>query len=44
MMTQAIKPDDILSDSENFVELNGMTVRKGYDKRISPSNNSSWPS
>jgi hypothetical protein len=27
--TNAIKPDNILSDAENFVELNGLTVRKG---------------
>jgi len=29
MTTNAIKPDDILADSENFVELNGLTIRKG---------------
>jgi hypothetical protein len=29
MTTQAIKPDDILADNESFVELNGVTVRKG---------------
>lgn len=28
-MTIAIKPDDILADTEDFVELNGLTVRKG---------------
>jgi len=28
MTTNAIKPDDILADAENFVELNGLTVRK----------------
>lgn len=29
MTTHAIKPDDILCDSENCVELHGLTVRKG---------------
>ncbi len=29
MTTQAIKPDDILADNESFVELHGVTVRKG---------------
>jgi hypothetical protein len=29
MSTNAIKPDDILADTENFAELNGLTVRKG---------------
>lgn len=29
MATNAIKQDDILADTENFVELNGLTVRKG---------------
>jgi len=29
MSTNAIKPDDILSDGENFAELNGVIVRKG---------------
>jgi len=29
MTNNAIKPDDILLDSENFVTLNGITVRKG---------------
>lgn len=29
MTNDSIKPDDILADSENFVELNGLTVRKG---------------
>ncbi len=29
MHNKAIKPYDILSDSESFVELNGVTVRKG---------------
>lgn len=28
-MAKAIKPDDILADTEDFVELNGLTVRKG---------------
>lgn len=28
-MTKAIRPDDILADKENFVELNGLIVRKG---------------
>jgi hypothetical protein len=29
MNTQAIKPDDILADNENFVALNGVEIRKG---------------
>lgn len=29
MTDKGIKPDDILADAENFVELNGLTVRKG---------------
>lgn len=29
MNTSGIKPNDILADGESFVELNGMTVRKG---------------
>ena len=29
MTNDSIKPDDILADAENFVELNGLTVRKG---------------
>lgn len=28
-MTKAIRPNDILADTENFVELNGVAVRKG---------------
>ncbi len=29
MTTKGIKPDDILPDTENSVELNGVIVRKG---------------
>lgn len=29
MTTNVIQPDDILSDNENFVELNRLKVRKG---------------
>lgn len=29
MSNKGINPDDILADTENFVELNGLTVRKG---------------
>ncbi len=29
MTAHAIKPDDILADTENFVALNGLTIRKG---------------
>ncbi len=29
MSTKTIRPEDILADNENFVELNGVTVRKG---------------
>lgn len=29
MNKSAVKPSDILSDNENFVELNGLEVRKG---------------
>ncbi len=29
MTIKAIKPNDMLADADNFVELNGLTVRKG---------------
>jgi len=29
MTNKAIKPDDILADKENFVELAGINIRKG---------------
>jgi hypothetical protein len=29
MTNKGIRPNDILADAENFIELNGVTVRKG---------------